>query len=86
MDTLFYLKMDTNYKCEWSSVFNSYSNCEKTFFYCNGYLTLLGLTALFKMDVFLIFNVIVWLNSFFCCRNVCSPLWKVQIGGETKCH
>lgn len=50
---------------------------------CNGYLELLGLAALFKTGIFLIFNVSLWLPSFFYYGNICSP---IQIGGETKCQ
>lgn len=78
-------KIDTEfYKFDGSSVFHSCSDCKN--FFCIGYLELLGLTALFKIDIFLIFNVTFWLYFFFCWKNVCSALQKVQIGGETKCH
>lgn len=43
-DIFFYLKMDTDfYKCERSSVFSSYNNFKRTFFFffCSGYPKLL---------------------------------------------
>lgn len=67
------LKMDTEfYKFDGNSVFHSCSNCKN--FFCNGNLELLGLTARFKMGIFLIFNVTLWLYFFFCWKNVCSAL------------
>lgn len=80
-DTLFFffLKMESNF-------------CKRDRRVCltamaiMGYLEQLGLTTLFKMGIFLIFNNILWLYYFFWCRNVCSPLQKVQIGEETKWH